>query len=147
MSTERNEWDAPQVSEPAPEAPDDDQTDADAQATPSPASDSDHATLEVGVTDDGRDHHGRDDGRETLTVGESQRAANGAREQNLPAMSQNNASDGEKIAGIVAQTRVDVGDQDDARIADVLRQRFSDSGIAVADDAFADLVRRVRAGD
>ena len=139
MSTDRNEWDAPDVSEPAPEAP-------DPQASTDDAG-TDHEAYGVGVTDDGSDHHGRDGGRETLTVGESQRETADDQEQNLPAMSQNNASDQEKIGGIVAQTRVDVGDQDDARIADVLRQRLDQSGIATTDDELGQLTRRVRSGD
>ena len=139
MSTDRNEWDAPDVSEPAPEAPDPQESTDDAR--------NDHEAYGVGVTDDGSDHHGQDGGRETLTVGESQRETAGDQEQNLPAMSQNNASDQEKITGIVAQTRVDVGDQDDARIADVLRQRLDQSGIATTDDELGQLTRRVRNGD
>jgi hypothetical protein len=63
--------------------------------------------------------------------------------QNEPAQDMHDASEEDKIAGIVAQTRADVGDQDDARIADVLRQRFNDTGIHVADDRVAALAAEV----
>lgn len=42
------------------------------------------------------------------------------------------AGDEERIAGIVAQTRADVGHQGVERVAEVLRQRFAESGIDVA---------------
>jgi hypothetical protein len=54
--------------------------------------------------------------------------------QDAPALDQNPAGDEDRIAGIVAQTRADVGDRDLERIADVLRQRFEDSGLDVDAD-------------
>ncbi len=58
-------------------------------------------------------------------------------------------TDQERIDGILAQTRVDVGGEDAARIAEVLRQRFEDAGVAASADelaAFADRVAAGRAG-
>lgn len=64
-----------------------------------------------------------------------------------PIMDQHPASDVDKIAGIVAQTRSDVGTEPVERIAEVLRQRFSDSGLEVSDDEVADLAQQVATGD
>lgn len=96
--------------------------------------------------DAGPDHHGQDGGRETLTASEAQRAMAGAAEQDAPAMEQNNATDEEKVRGIVAQTRVDVRDKGPQEIARVLAQRFEQSGIAVPDGEIARLVEWVQAG-
>lgn len=64
-----------------------------------------------------------------------------------PIMQQHPAPDVDKIAGIVAQTRADVGMESVERIADVLRQRLSDSKIEVSDDEVADLAQQVATGD
>ncbi len=101
----------------------------------------------AGAAPDGIDHHGRDEGRDTLTAGESQRAMGDAPVQDQPAMSQNNASDDEKISGILAQTRVDVGDQSERRIVEVLRQRLDQAGVPVTDEELPQLARRVRTGE
>ncbi|MFG6402082.1 MULTISPECIES: hypothetical protein [unclassified Microbacterium] len=66
--------------------------------------------------------------------------------QDAPAQDMHDASEDDKIAGIVAQTRVDVGDKDDERISEVLRQRFEDSGISVAGDRLAALAAEVSNG-
>jgi hypothetical protein len=66
--------------------------------------------------------------------------------QNAPAQDMHDTTDEDKIAGIVAQTRADVGEKDETRIADVLRQRFSDTGIHVADDRVAALAAEVAQG-
>lgn len=66
--------------------------------------------------------------------------------QNEPKQDMHSASDEDKIAGIVAQTRADVGDKDQSRIADVLRQRFSETGVSVADDRVAALAAEVTQG-
>lgn len=57
------------------------------------------------------------------------------------------SSDVDKIAGIVVQTRADVGTESRERIADVLRQRFDDTGISVSDAEVADLADQVATGD
>jgi hypothetical protein len=92
-----------------------------------------------------QDHHGQDGGRETLTVGEAQREGSlgAGATQDLPAMSQNNATDEDKISGIIAQTRQDLPGESLERIGDVLRQRFADAGVEVADDRLAELARAV----
>jgi hypothetical protein len=66
--------------------------------------------------------------------------------QDEPAMDQHDVSIDDKIDGIVAQTRVDVGTLPRERIADVLRQRLSDAGITASDDHVDRLAARV-AGD
>jgi hypothetical protein len=63
--------------------------------------------------------------------------------QDAPAMDMHPATDEDKIAGIVAQTRHDVGDKPESRIADVLRQRFADIGLNVGDDRIAALAAEV----
>lgn len=99
---------------------------------------------EVGAVDP--DHHGQDGGRDTLTVGEAQRAAGDADTQSRPAMSQNNASDAEKVDGIIAQTRVDVAQLGHERVVQVLRQRFEQTGIEVSDADVEEYARRVLEG-
>lgn len=47
---------------------------------------------------------------------------------------QHSAPDHEKIAGILAQTRVDLGGESVERYAEVLDQRFLDAGLDVSDD-------------
>lgn len=98
----------------------------------------------------GNDHHGQDDGRQTLAAGEAQRSAGGLdaeQEQRLPAMAQNNASDLEKVTGIVVQTRADVGTEPVDRIAEVLRQRLEQAGVDVPDADIHELARQVSTGD
>ena len=68
-------------------------------------------------------------------------------EQQEPVLAQNDASVGEKVDGILAQTRVDVGSESVDRIAEVLRQRFHDSGISLPDDRIGELAQRVISGD
>lgn len=63
--------------------------------------------------------------------------------QNAPAQDMHDTTAEDQIAGIVAQTRADVGDADESRIADVLRQRFEQTGIRVADDRVAALAAEV----
>lgn len=94
-------------------------------------------------TTDTPDHHGHDDGRETLTAGEAQRAQGADGTQSMPAMSQNNAPDADKIEGILAQTRQDVAHLGHERVVQVLTQRFEQTGITVSDEEIADLARRV----
>ena len=99
---------------------------------------------------EGTDHHGQDEGRDTLTAGEAQRTPGGLgteQEQRLPAMSQNDASEIDKVAGIVAQTRADVGTEPVERIAEVLRQRLEQSGIDLPEDEIEELAHQVSTGD
>jgi hypothetical protein len=108
-----------------------------------------HEAVGIGVIDGG-DHHGHDGGRDTLSVSEAQHtpgALGSEQEQRLPAMSQNNASDVDKVAGIVAQTRSDVGAEPLERIAEVLRQRLTQSGIDLPEHDVEELARQVSTGD
>jgi hypothetical protein len=73
------------------------------------------------------------------------RAATGPT-QDEPAMDVPEAPVADKIAGIAAQTRVDVGGEGVERIAEVLRQRFADAGIEVSDDDRAALAERIARG-
>ena len=120
-------------------------------ATPA-AAEPDHEAVGIGVIDstEGTDHHGQDEGRDTLTASEAQRTPGGLgseQEQRLPAMSQNDASTVDKVAGIVAQTRSDVGGEPTERIAEILRQRFEQSGIDLPDDEVDELARQISTGD
>ncbi|OZD46339.1 hypothetical protein CH252_21210 [Rhodococcus sp. 06-1477-1B] len=64
-------------------------------------------------------------------------------EQSEPAMDTHPTDDAARIAGVVAQTRADVGDKSEERIADVLRQRFSDIGLDLGDDRIRALAAEV----
>lgn len=68
-------------------------------------------------------------------------------EQNEPIMDQHQAPDTDKIAGIVVQTRSDVGTETPERIIEVLRQRFADAGLDVSDEETADLAQQIATGD
>jgi hypothetical protein len=108
-----------------------------------------HEAVGIGVVDTS-DHHGQDQGRDTMTVSEAQRAPGGLgteQEQRLPAMAQNNASDLEKVTGIVAQTRQDVGTESEERVTEVLRQRLEQSGIDLPDSDIQELARQIWTGD
>ena len=66
--------------------------------------------------------------------------------QDAPKMDTHDASVQDKIDGIIAQTRVDVGDKPHERIMDVLRQRFDDAGISADDALFDELATKVTDG-
>jgi len=120
-----------------------------AEPPAAPAAEPSHEAVGIGVVD-GDDHHGHDEGRDTLTASQAQQTPGGLgteQEQRLPAMSQNNASDVDKVAGIVAQTRSDVGTEPLERIAEVLRQRLSQSGVDLPDNDIEELARQVSTGD
>jgi len=123
------------------------------QASPEAAEDEpSHHAVGIGVIDtpDGTDHHGQDEGRDTLSAGEAQRTPGGLgteQEQRLPAMAQNDASETDKVSGIVVQTRADVGTEPVDRIAEVLRQRLEQSGIDLPDSDIEELARQVSTGD
>lgn len=109
-----------------------------------------HEAVGVGVLDDGTDHHGQDADRDTMSASEAQQtpgALGTEQEQRLPAMSQNNATEVDKVAGIVAQTRADVGTEPLERIAEVLRQRLTQAGVDLPDNDVDELARQVSTGD
>jgi len=117
-----------------------------------PADDPSHVATGVGVVgvDEGADHHGQDGGRETVSAGEAQRTSGALgteQEQRLPAMAQNDASSLEKVTGIVAQTRADVGIEPVERIAEVLHQRLEQAGVDLPDDDITELARQISTGD
>lgn len=64
-------------------------------------------------------------------------------EQSAPAMDTHPTDDEARIAGVVVQTRADVGDKSPERIADVLRQRFADIGLELGDDRIRALAAEV----
>lgn len=66
--------------------------------------------------------------------------------QDEPVLEQNSASIGEKLDGIAAQTRVDLGDESHDRYEEVLRQRLTDAGIQLTDDDVTALARRSSPG-
>ena len=141
--------------EQAPDQPQGSPTPSSSTGTPAPRDEHEpsHVAVGVGVIDgapiESGDHHGQDGGRDTMTAGEAQRegALGTEQEQRLPAMSQNNASQVEKVSGIVVQTRSDVGDQPQERIQDVLRQRLEQSGIDLPDAEIAELAHQISGGD
>lgn len=63
--------------------------------------------------------------------------------QDEPAMDMHDTTDEERVSGIVAQTRADVGDASEERIADVLRQRFTETGTDVGDDRIRALAAEI----
>lgn len=67
-------------------------------------------------------------------------------EQAEPAMDTHPTDDAARIAGVVVQTRADVGDAPEERIADVLRQRFADIGLDLGDDRIRALAAEVSNG-
>jgi hypothetical protein len=66
--------------------------------------------------------------------------------QDEPVLPQNDASVEDKLAGIAAQTRVDLGDESHERYQQVIRQRLNDTGIELTDDQVSDLARRSSGG-
>lgn len=141
--------DSPTAADPAEETG---STDAAAPVDGSapPAGPPSHEAVGVGVVEGeniGTDHHGQDEGRDTLTVSETQRQdLSGEQEQRLPAMAQNNAPEVDKVAGIVAQTRSDLATEPHARIVEVLRQRLEQAGIHLPDEDISELARQVSTG-
>lgn len=89
------------------------------------------------------DHHGQDGGRDTVTVAQAQSRDAGAATQDLPAMSQNNATDEEKLAGILAQTRGDAATEPLSRVEELLRARIHDAGLAVDDARLSTLAGEI----
>jgi 3-oxoacyl-ACP reductase-like protein len=69
-------------------------------------------------------------------------AASGEAVQDEPVLEQNNATTQDKLDGIAAQTRVDLGDESQDRYEEVLRQRLDDAGIQLTDDDVSKLARR-----
>ena len=64
-------------------------------------------------------------------------------EQSEPAMDTHPTDDEARIQGVVVQTRADVGDKSEERIADVLRQRFAEVGLDLGDDRIRALAAEV----
>ncbi|MCJ1707776.1 hypothetical protein [Microbacterium sp. VKM Ac-2923] len=64
-------------------------------------------------------------------------------EQSEPAMDTHPTDDEARIRGVVVQTRADVGDKSEERIADVLRQRFTDVGLDLGDDRIRALAAEI----
>ena len=145
MSTTGNEFEDPGVNYPDREDADTPGVEGDRSPdTPADPAEGALAARESGDAREGADHHGQDGGRDTLTAGEAQAALDDSSEQTMPAMAQNNASDADKIAGIVAQTRQDAADRPRERIIEVLTQRLEQAGIALTAEDIDELAGRVR---
>jgi len=142
-SATANEFDAPGTNYPDSGKADSAPRDESPLDTAGPVDVPVEATIPEGA--DPRDHQGQDGGRDTLTAGQAQHEMAGQATQDVPAMSQNNATQDDKVDGIVAQTRVDVGGEPLDRIADVLHQRLEQAGISLSDDEIAALAERVAA--
>jgi hypothetical protein len=78
--------------------------------------------------------------------GDANAPAKGEAVQDEPVLAQNNATTQEKLDGIAAQTRVDLGDESHDRYEEVLRQRLNDSDIQLSDDDVSKLARRSSGG-
>ncbi len=63
--------------------------------------------------------------------------------QDEPALAQNATSDEERLDGLIAQMHADLAGHDDAVVAKALQSRLSDVGIALDEDAFADVVAQI----
>jgi hypothetical protein len=123
---------------------------SDASRPTAEAGEPTHVASGIGVIDGsqpGAEHYGHDEGRDTLTTGESQRALSGEQEQRLPSMDQNNAPEVDKVAGIVAQTRQDVSTQPVEEVRHILAQRLEQAGISLPDSEVDELVKQVTTGD
>ncbi len=92
---------------------------------------------------DGADHHGQDGGRESVSVSAAQQENAGAAEQDAPAMSQNNATDDEKVAGILSQTRADLPGADADALVERIVQRAEQSGIPLSAEQARALVDEI----
>jgi len=122
-----------------------------------PEDEASHVAVGIGVMDDGATpsaqaaggHQGQDGGRDTMTASGAQKEGSlGAeQEQRLPAMSQNNANDIEKVSGIVVQTRNDIAGTEPDRVEEVLRQRLREAGIDLPDSDIRELARQITTGD
>lgn len=67
--------------------------------------------------------------------------------QDGPVMDQNRASSDDKLRGIVAQVRADLGTGADPElVSQVLRERLQQSGVPFDEAVLADAVARVREG-
>ena len=64
-------------------------------------------------------------------------------EQSEPAMDTHPTDDAARIQGVVVQTRADVGGKSEERIADVLRQRFTEVGLDLGDDRIRALAAEI----
>ena len=61
-----------------------------------------------------------------------------------PVQSGEAATDDDKVAGVIEQTRGDVSQGNVDDIEDVLRQRFADAGLELSADEFARALAAVR---
>jgi hypothetical protein len=63
--------------------------------------------------------------------------------QDGPIQDQHPQPDDAKVAGILAQQEGDLAGHDEAQILDALRQRFSQSGLEIDEDALQGHARRI----
>lgn len=63
--------------------------------------------------------------------------------QDAPREDTHETTDEDRLQGIVMQTRADVGDASENRIADVLRQRIAEVGLDVGDDRVTALAAEI----
>jgi H2-forming N5,N10-methylenetetrahydromethanopterin dehydrogenase-like enzyme len=89
---------------------------------------------------------GREDSVGGAVHQESAQSAGRDEVQTEPVLEQNSASLDEKLDGIAAQTRVDLGEESQDRYEEVLRQRLADADIQLTDDDVSALARRSSPG-
>lgn len=76
-----------------------------------------------------------------------QDALSDAQEQRLPSMAQNDASEVEKVTGILVQTRADLGGEPRDRVVQALAERLEQAGVAVSDADVEELADQITTGD
>ena len=67
--------------------------------------------------------------------------------QDEPTMSQHETTDAARLAGVVDQTRADVGGKDADAVEHVLRQRLEQTGIDLPDSDIHDIAERLASGE
>lgn len=88
------------------------------------------------------DHHGQDSGDD-----QAQGPLSDEQEQRLPLLSQNDASEIEKVTGILVQTRDDMAAEPRERIVQALTERLAQAGIDASEADVQELADQITTGD
>lgn len=70
-----------------------------------------------------------------------------ARDTTAPVQDQHPQPIDKKIAGILIQEEADLAGHDEAEVLEALRERFSDAGIAIAEDDLLESAARIARSD
>ena len=63
--------------------------------------------------------------------------------QDEPIQAQHDTTENDKVAGILVQQEADLAGHDEAQVLEALRQRFTEGGHAIDDEALAEHARRI----